>query len=79
MVLSIMARRGEVEPANVARIHPLPEPSVIDRTPALLLAVAVWATIPKERQADVRGQIGSIASTERCPHALAVARLLGKL
>ena len=78
MVLNSMAVRGEGEPDNVVRLHPLPEPAAVERSAALLLAVSVWATVPQDRREDVRRQIRFIASAQRCPHALARIDLLGE-
>jgi len=78
LMLNNMARLGEDEPVNIERIRPLPEPSPIERSPALLLAITIWATVPADRQDEVRGQIRYIASAEHCPHALALLRLLGE-
>lgn len=78
LILNIMAIREEPEPGNIVRIHPLPDPAPIERSPALLLAAAVWASVPADRQEDVRRQIRIIASAERCPHALALLPLLGE-
>lgn len=78
LILNIMARQGESEPDNVSRIRPMPEPAVVERSPALLLAVAVWASVPADRQDDVRRQIRYVASAQHCPHALALLPLLGE-
>ena len=76
-ILNHMALCGEAEPANVARIRPMPEPSPVERSPAMLLAVTVWTSVPADRQANLLGQIRYIASAEHCPHALALLGLLG--
>ena len=78
LLLSQMARLGDREPANIARIQPLPEPTPLERSPAMLLAVTLWASVPPDRKADLIGQIRYIASAEHCPHALALSRLLGE-
>lgn len=77
LILNHMARLGEAEPVNIARIRSMPEPTPIERSPAMLLAITIWASIPADKQADLRAQIRYIASAEHCPHALALSRLLG--
>lgn len=77
-ILNHMAQLGEPKPVNIERIRPLPEPSPIERSPELLLAITIWASVPADRQADLRRQIRYIASAERCPHALALTRLLAE-
>jgi len=76
LILNHMAQHGEAQPVNVARLTPLPEPTPIVQTPELLLAVSIWASVPKAKKADILSQLRFVGFTTRCPHALALVAML---
>jgi hypothetical protein len=76
LILTCLAQAGEITPPNVERIIPLPAPTPLERSPELLLAITLWGTVPKEKQAAAISQLRHIGSGARCPHALALVALL---
>ncbi len=75
LALMLLRQVGEPIPDKVRYFKPFPEPTNVERSPALLLALCLYTSLPKRQKDKILSSLRHLAA-RRDPDAAAVIELI---